>query len=135
PLKFPNPEILQTAIDEYFESCWFEKVTESTDPDTGKVEMSVVRYQQRPYTIAGLAYHLHMTTQGLREYQGKDEFSGIIKRAKLQVEMNEEENLFGKNPAGSIFWLKNHAGYKDKTEQDLNFPQGLTLNVVFKSPC
>lgn len=123
PPKYPTPELLQTAVDEYFESCWIDKVTESTDKD-GACTMSNVRYQNRPYTIAGLAYHLEMTTQGVREYQGKDEFSCIIKRAKLKIEMNFEENLSGKNPTGSIFWLKNHAGYRDKTEQELSGPDG-----------
>lgn len=116
PPKFKTPESLQAVVDEYFESCWFEKVTESTDEKTGKIEMSTVRYQQRPYTIAGLAYHLEMSTEALRNYEGKKEFLAIVKRAKQKVEMNFEENLAGKNPAGSIFWLKNHAGYKDKQE-------------------
>jgi hypothetical protein len=120
PPKYATPEELQAVIEGYFESCWFEQVTESTDEKTGKTEMSSVRYQQRPYTIAGLAYHLEMTTQALRDYQSKDEFLCIIKRAKQKIEMNFEENLHGKNPTGSIFWLKNHAGYKDKTETDVN---------------
>lgn len=127
PPKYKTPQALQEKVDEYFESCWFEKITESEDKDTGKIETSVIRYQQRPYTIAGLAYHLDMTTQGVREYQGKDEFSCIIKRAKLKIEMNFEENLSGKNPTGSIFWLKNHAGYKDKTENEITGKDGVDL--------
>lgn len=132
PPKFKTPQDLQASVDEYFESCWFEKVTEVEDKETGKIETSVVRYQQRPYTIAGLAYHLNMTTQGVREYQGKPEFSCIIKRAKLKIEMNFEENLSGKNPAGSIFWLKNHAGYKEKQEMELTgaIKHDLTVNFV-----
>lgn len=120
PPKYSTPEELQSKIDEYFESCWFEKVTESQDQDTGKIETSVIRYQQRPYTIAGLAYDLDMSTEALRNYQDKPEFLAIVKKAKLKIEMNFEENLSGKNPAGSIFWLKNHAGYRDK--QEVEFP-------------
>jgi hypothetical protein len=124
PPKFATPELLQSAIDEYFESCWVDKVTETTDSD-GKCVMSEVRYQQRPYTIAGLAYHLEMTTQALRNYEAKDEFLGIIKRAKQKVEMNIEEQLIaGKSAAGPIFWLKNHAGYADTQKMELSGTDG-----------
>lgn len=127
PPKYPTPELLQTAVDDYFESCWVDKVTENTDKD-GNCTMSNVRYQQRPYTIAGLAYHLEMTTQALRDYQAKDEFLCIIKRAKQKVEMNVEESLVeGKNATGPIFWLKNHAGYKDKHETELTGKDGENL--------
>jgi hypothetical protein len=120
PPKFSTPKLLQTAIDEYFESCWFEKITETTD-EAGNTEMSTVRYQQRPYTIAGLAYALDMTTQALRDYQAKPQFLCIIKKAKQKIEMNVEESLVeGKNAAGPIFWLKNHAGYRDKQEIELS---------------
>jgi len=129
PPKFATPELLQHAIDEYFESCWVDKVTETTDKD-GKCTMSEVRYQQRPYTIAGLAYHLEMTTQALRNYEAKDEFLCIIKRAKQKVEMNIEEQLIdGKSAAGPIFWLKNHAGYTDKSETALTGPNGGPIMV------
>lgn len=130
PPKYKTPNELQAKVDEYFESCWFEKVTESTDTETGKVESSVIRYQQRPYTIAGLAYHLEMSTEALRNYEGKREFLAIVKRAKQKVEMNFEENLAGKNPAGSIFWLKNHAGYRDRTEQEITGANGEPLSLV-----
>jgi len=121
PPKFPTPQDLQAKVDEYFESCWVDKVTEVTDKETGNVTMSNVRYQDRPYTIAGLAYHLGMTTQALRNYEAKDEFLCIIKRAKQKVEMNVEEQLIaGKSATGPIFWLKNHADYRDKLEQDVN---------------
>jgi len=124
PPKFATPELLQQAIDEYFESCWVDKVTETTDKD-GKCTMSEVRYQQRPYTIAGLAYHLEMTTQALRNYEAKDEFLCIIKRAKQKVEMNIEEQLIdGKSAAGPIFWLKNHAGYSDTQKVELTGADG-----------
>ena len=131
PPKYKTPQELQEAVDEYFESCWFEKVTESEDQETHKIETSVVRYQQRPYTIAGLAYHLDMTTQGVREYQAKDEFSCIIKRAKQKIEMNIEETLVtAKNATGAIFWLKNHAGYRDKTETEITGENGSPLTFI-----
>ena len=131
PPKYKTPKELQDKVDEYFESCWVDKVTESTDKD-GVCTMSAVRYQNRPYTIAGLAYHLGMTTEALRNYQDKDEFLVIVKRAKQQVEMGFEENLTRNNPTGSIFWLKNHAGYKDKTESEVKYPDGINVKVTFE---
>jgi len=98
PPKFPTVPDIQIKIDEYFDEC---------------------DAKEKPYTIAGLAYHLDMTRQGLCEYSAKDDFSDIIKSAKLRVERSVEERLFSNSATGCIFWLKNHAGYRDKTENDV----------------
>lgn len=120
PPKYKTPEELQAKVDEYFESCWVDKVTEATDKD-GVCTMSTVRYQNRPYTVAGLALHLDMTRETLCQYAKGGKFSDVIKRAKDKIVMNVEESLlWGKNATGPIFWLKNHAGYRDKQEQDIN---------------
>ena len=95
PPKYKTPEDMYLVIDAYFENC-----------DSNN----------KPYTIAGLALALDMSTQALRDYQEKDQFLGIIKKAKQRVENSFEERLTGGSAAGSIFWLKNHAGYKDKQE-------------------
>ncbi len=133
PLKYKTPQQLQEKIDEYFDSCWIDKVTEITDKE-GNITSTNVRYQNRPYTIMGLALALDLSRQGLCEYAKKGEFSDIIKKAKGKVEMNVEEMLFtGKQAAGPIFWLKNHAGYRDKQEiehgGDPDKP--FCINVVF----
>lgn len=117
PPKFSGPEDLQARIDEYFESCWVDKITETENKETGEIITSNVKYQNRPYTIMGLALHIGLSRQGLCEYAAKGEFSDIVKTAKEKVEMFAEELLFtSKNPGGAIFWLKNHAGYRDKQE-------------------
>lgn len=103
PPKYTTPEEMQSVIDEYFASCWVDR------PLVGLTQM-------RPYTIAGLALALDLTRQGLCEYSDKDEFSDVVKKAKLKVEMNVEETLLEKGHSGSIFWLKNHASYTDKRE-------------------
>lgn len=95
PPKFTLPELMQIAIDAYFDKC---------DKD------------KRPYTIMGLAMSLDMCRDTLCEYAKNGQFSDIVKKAKRRVELSVEERLFGSNPAGSIFWLKNHAGYKDRQE-------------------
>lgn len=119
PLTFKTPEALQEKIDAYFESCWTDRITQTTAPD-GTITESNVRYQDRPYTVAGLAVFLGFASrQSLCDYNAKPKFLDIIKKAKLKIEMNVEEKLLdGKNATGAIFWLKNHADYRDKTEVD-----------------
>jgi hypothetical protein len=102
PPKFKTPEDMQQAIDEYFAQC----------------------DDKNPPLISGLAYHLDMTTESLRYYQKQDEFSAVVKKAKQRIEISFEKNMYGGQCTGSIFWLKNNAGYKDKTEQELSGPDG-----------
>jgi hypothetical protein len=52
---------------------------------------------------------------------------GIIKRAKLKIEMNWEEQLFDGKGSGPIFWLKNHAGYVDKQQSEISGPDGAPI--------
>jgi hypothetical protein len=137
PPKYPTPELLQSAVDDYFESCWVDKITEHTDKE-GNCTMSTVRYQQRPYTIMGLAMHLDLSRQGLCEYADKGQFSDIVKKAKQKVEMFvEEQLLWSKSATGAIFWLKNHADYTDKMQQEVSSPDGscrpLVVNFVTPS--
>jgi hypothetical protein len=117
PPKYKTAAELQSKIEDYFDSCWIEKITQVTDID-GKITESNVRYQEKPYTIAGLASYLGFTSrQSLLNYDINIKFLDIIKRAKFKIEANVEEYLLeGKNAAGPIFWLKNHADYKDKQE-------------------
>lgn len=97
PPKYPKPDDMQVKIDEYFAKC---------DADN------------KPYTITGLAMALNLTRQGLCEYADKSDFSDTVKKAKQKVEESVEARLFGANCTGSIFWLKNNGGWKDKTETE-----------------
>lgn len=118
PPKYNSVKELQEKIKDYFDSCWIDKVVEVTDKN-GTVTATNARYQDRPYTVAGLALALDVTRETLCEWEKNSKFSDVIKKAKLQIKMNVEEKLLdGKNPAGCIFWLKNHdsAYFKDKTE-------------------
>jgi hypothetical protein len=75
-------------------------------------------------TITGLALYLGFSSRSsLDDYEKRnDEFSYIIKRAKLAVENSYE--LSGQT--FDIFALKN-MGWKDKTEMDVRTPEGLTV--------
>jgi len=118
PRQYQTVDDLQMVIDDYFESCWIDKVTETTDKE-GKCTMSTVRYQCRPYTVTGLALHLDLTRQGLINYQERPEFIDTIRRAKLKVEMGYEEALFSKNSNGPAFGLKENFGWKDTQTHDI----------------
>jgi len=110
PLKFTSVAIMQKAIDEYFKESEEKK---------------------KPLTISGLAMALGMTTETLRMYAEKDKFSATVKKSKQIVEEYIECLLIsGQAAAGSIFWLKNNAGWKDKTETDVT-SGGKPLDNVF----
>lgn len=68
-------------------------------------------------TVTGLALYLGFSSRSsLDDYQGKgEEYSYLIKRARMVIEQAYEENLQGNCPAGSIFALKN-MGWRDKVE-------------------
>jgi len=104
PPKYTSSEEVQIIIDEYFE----------TDAYVGEGD-------NRRFipTMAGLAYALDLSRQGLLDYANKDEFFDTIKRARAKVEISLEQRLAGNNVTGSIFNLKNNFGWKDKTETEL----------------
>ena len=122
PPKFKTPEDMQQAIDEYYDSLY------ETDDDGKAV--------RRPPTVSGLAYHLNMSTEALRNYEVKPEFVATVKRAKQRIEMALEDRLYGTtSPTGAIFNLKNNFGWKDKSEQDItssdnSLPTTIVLNGV-----
>lgn len=95
PLSYSDPKKLQADVDKYFE--------EEPQP-----------------TLAGLAYALGINRSTLYEYDDKEMFSDIIKRARDRVAATYETRLiYGSQPTGVIFALKN-MGWKDKTESEIN---------------
>lgn len=111
PVKYKTPEEMQIIIDDYFDRC----IAQVFDKNLNKTVEVIVE----PPTVSGLAYELNMTREGLVYYEAKDEFTDTIKRAKQRIQKYVERSLFtAKNPAGSIFNLKNNYGWVDK--QDIN---------------
>lgn len=122
PALFESPEDLQSKIDAYFKSC--EAIIENGElkklPDN--------------ITITGLAYYLGFESrQSFYDYEEKEEYSYIIKRARLKVENGYESHLFGKNPTGSIFALKN-MGWKDKQEIDQQTNHSGGIDITWADP-
>lgn len=98
PALYNSPEELSIKIEQYFEELKAEK--------------------EEP-TVTGLALYLGFESrQSLYDYGKREEFSYIIKRAKLRVENGYEKALRLNNATGPIFALKN-MGWKDKTETDI----------------
>jgi len=117
PPKYETVEEMQSVIDTYFETSAF----------TGAEDAKVFSP-----TIAGLAYALDLSRQGLLEYQGKPEFSDTIRKAKQRVEIALEQRLYAAAPVGTIFNLKNNFGWKDKSEQELSGANGGALTLLIK---
>ena len=109
PAEYTNPGDLEAAVQEYFA-------------------------QDGKKTVTGLAYHLGFESrQSLYDYEQKGQFSYIIKRAKIRVEIMYEEQLSGTTPTGSIFALKN-MGWKDKTEAEVYGKEGAPLINIIMPP-
>lgn len=106
PRKYKTPALMQRAIDAYFKSTKTPRICALT---------------------LALGFR---TRQSLIDYEGYGtEFLDTIKTAKLRVEDNYEAGLQDKNPAGSIFALKNF-NWRDKQEIEhsgsLSFIQALS---------
>lgn len=112
PPLFMNKEELIEKIAEYFESGHNTKtIIIGKAPNNYEVEVPVL-------TISGLAMFLGFCSrQSLYDYEQNEEFSYIIKRARLFVEMEYEEQLQHGNTTGAIFALKN-MGWKDRVETE-----------------
>jgi hypothetical protein len=80
-------------------------------------------------TMAGLALELGMSSRSLRNYAKEQEFFPTIKAARQKVEKAWESALI-RGGSGPIFWLKNNAGWRDKTERDVNHGGEVKVSAV-----
>lgn len=102
PLKYDNVEDLQRDIDSYFKQC----------DSTG-----------RPYTVAGLALSLDMTTHSLMNYEkavGYEQFFTAVKKAKQKCETQMIERALNgeQNSTMSIFLAKANYNYTDQPKTE-----------------
>jgi hypothetical protein len=135
PLKFETVAEMKQKINDYFNACDpHTKMTRiiSGHNDSGKAIWAdaEIMTEQIPYTITGLARALKTTRETLLDYESgkydnKDDtdaagehFSDTIKDAKLRVQDNVEIMSLNGAGAGTIFWLKNNAGWRDRQEVD-----------------
>ena len=97
PKKFTSAKQVEGIINDYLKEC------------ESKEEFP---------TISGLAYALDMSTESLRRYGKEEKFCATVRKGKQIVERAWEQKLLA-GGSGAIFWLKNNAGWKDKTEQEV----------------
>lgn len=104
PAKYTTPEDLAAKVIEYFSDC-----------DEAKYKA----------TVTGLVLYLGFASRSSLDDQEKrgEDFSYIIKRAKLAVENSYE--LSGQS--FDIFALKN-MGWRDRTEQEISGAVPVTIN-------
>lgn len=111
PLKFKSAAEISRMAEEYF---------------------TVQRLYDKPITVTGLCIALGTVRHVLDDYQaGKHddvdpEFSMAVKKAKLVCENYAETMLFGKNPVGAIFALKNF-GWTDRVQNEFSGSISLSL--------
>jgi hypothetical protein len=89
PLKFEDPEDLENAINIYLETT-----------------------EEDQLTITGLALAIGTNRQVLADYEKRENYSNIVKRAKCIIEHSYELALRKRGRSGDIFALKNF-GWKD----------------------
>lgn len=118
PPFFQTVEELQIKIDQYFRSDLNKrKIVIGKVPNERVIEVPIP-------TLTGLAYYLGFASrQSLYDYEEREGFSYTIKRARLFIERDYEEQLQYGNVTGAIFALKN-LGWKDKTESEITGPDG-----------
>jgi hypothetical protein len=99
PAKYDSPDEMAAKVAEYF-----KQQDEANEP----------------YTVTGLTLHLGFCDrQSLNDYQKRDAFSALIKKARLTIEQAYEKSLTTSEKAtGVIFWLKNH-GWSDTQKVEL----------------
>jgi len=114
PRRYPTLELMQKAVDAYFETCIVAKV---------------------PTTVCGLALALGFAQRkSLFDYKGYgEEFCNIIKKAITTIEANYESMLSRSTQvAGPIFALKN-MGWRD--QKDVNVGGSVTLILKDDEDC
>lgn len=121
PAHYETVADLEAKIKEYFESVSYKNIPDPDNPDQ-------VIHQGEPITVTGLAYFLGFESrQSFYDYEKREGFSYIIKKARLKVESEYEKKLSSNSPTGSIFALKN-MGWKDSQEIKHHIPKGI-LNI------
>jgi DNA-packaging protein gp3 len=103
PRTIESPEEMLRLGNAYFEEC---------------------RINDSHILITGLAMALGLSgREALSEYGRREEYSVTVKSLKSVCEQYAENKLFGNNPTGPIFALKNY-GWTDRTQQELSGPDG-----------
>jgi len=139
PLKFGTPEELEQKISDYFDSLWEESWVSVQNKDGtltwvqqfDKNGKPLMRLREQPM-ITGLAKHLDTSRETLLNYQGRDDFFEIVKKAKDLCEYWAEKSATegSCNYVLGIFKLKNF-GWTDAIQiSNTNNNESLTADEI-----
>jgi hypothetical protein len=124
PPKFNTADELKDAIHDYFTNGVKQKqVIVGKAPNQTVVEIPVP-------TISGLCYHVgYESRQSFYDLEKSDKFSYTVKRARLFIEKEYEEQLQTGNTVGAIFALKN-MGWTDKQTTEHEGEIKITREII-----
>lgn len=95
----------------------------------GNAYFDECKAEEKPILVTGLVLALGLSSrESLIEYSKRPEYSDTVKALKTVCENFAENRLYGNNPTGAIFALKNY-GWTDKTQQELSGPEGGPVQV------
>lgn len=103
PLKIESPEQMKQILNEYFETTEENKIT-----------------------LTGICLALNLDKSNFYEYEKREGYEEIVKRARMIVENSYEISLRENGRTGDIFALKNF-GWTDKQEIDNNTQGKVTI--------
>lgn len=103
PLKIESPEQMEKILNEYFSTTEENKIT-----------------------ITGICLALDLDKSNFYEYEKRDGYRDIVKRARMIVENSYEISLRKNGRTGDIFALKNF-GWVDKQEIESNNHGKITI--------
>ena len=123
PPKFESANELAEAINEYFNKGVNKRqIKVGSGKNAQMIEIEIP-------TITGLCLYIGFESrQSFYDMEKKDEFTYIVKRARMFIENEYEEQLQVGNTIGAIFALKN-MGWTDKQQLEHT---GKIINVTME---
>ena len=135
-LKFPTPELMQEAIDRYFEDCKGEQVTDAEGNPLFNKFGEPIFVGSKPLTVTGLALALGLSSRrALLDYQGRGKYKEIVEAAKLRIENYAEMRLYDKDGwNGAKFNLQNNFRHWDADRAAQDDKKGPAINIICDIP-
>ena len=135
-MKFPTPELMQEAIDKYFEDCKGEQVFDNEGNPLFNRYGEPIFIGAKPLTVTGLALALGLTSrQALLDYQGRGKYKAIVEAAKLRIENYAETRLYDKDGwNGAKFNLQNNFRRWDAEKAAQEDKKAPAINIICDIP-
>ena len=136
PMKIKTVEEMQRRIDDYFERAKGRLLYDKDGHPVADKDGYAVFTGGYPPTVTGLALHLGLSSRmALLHYQGREQFSYTITRAKSRIERYAEERLYDKGATyGAQFTLMNNFGWNVRSRNDDLSDLEVNITVLHKEP-